>query len=146
MTFLQIFLKLVSYKKEFRVNRTIMRKLYAAIIIFLMASISGYAQSNKMSTKKSSDAQNIASEATTVKTTKAKAVYKPNKYHNSTKQFEKISDVTTDHSSKNASEVRKANAANSHKYKKSQSEYLNNLNSNTRYKNSKKNTGVFYIY
>jgi hypothetical protein len=123
-----------------------MRTFYAAIVLCLIGTLSSYAQSNKMSTKKSSDAQNIASEATTVKTHKAKAAYKSNKYHNSARHYDKVSDVTTDQSLKNASEVKKANAANSNKYKKSQAQYLNNLNSNTRYKNSKKNTGVFYLY
>ena len=123
-----------------------MRILYTALIICLIGSVSGYSQSNKKSNKKSSNSENTSSEPTTAKSNKAKKTYKSNKFHNSTRHYDKVDDVLTDRSLKNASEVKKANSANSDKYKKSQAQHLNNLNSNTRYKDSKRNTGIFYIY
>jgi hypothetical protein len=121
-----------------------MRTLYLVIIFCLTGSFSGFAQSNKLDINNASDVLNTAS-AKDKSNKKPKKSYKSNKHHHSNKHFEKVADIIIDKSLKNAAEVKKANAANTRKFKKSQSEYLNKLNSNT-YKNKDKNTGFFYLY
>lgn len=80
------------------------------------------------------------------KTKKPKASYQSRKYHQSIKHHNNVDDAVTDKSKGNAAKIKKANKSSSAKYKNKQAAYLRNLNSNNKYKNSKKNDGVFYLY
>lgn len=80
------------------------------------------------------------------KTKKPKASYKSRKYHASINHHNNVDDVITDKTLKNAANVKKANRSSSAKYKNKQAAYLRSLNNTNKYKNSKRNDGVFYLY
>jgi hypothetical protein len=123
-----------------------MKTLYVLILIIFISSANGFAQSNKMSSKKSSENSDFVVKETENKSSKkVKSSYKSNKMHNSAKAYNKVDNVAVDKSLANAARTKKANYASSSKYKKSQQAYLNELNSNTRFKSSKskRNDGKF---
>jgi hypothetical protein len=99
-----------------------------------------------MSSKKSSENSDFVVKETENKSnSKVKASYKSNKMHNSAKSYNKVDNIAVDKSLANAARTKKANFASSGKYKKNQQAYLNELNSNTRFKSSKskRNDGKF---
>jgi hypothetical protein len=123
-----------------------MKTLYILIPIIFICSANGFAQSNKRSSKKSSEnADFVVKESDNKTNTKVKSTYKSNKFHSSVKAYNKVDNVAVDKSLANAARVKKANFASSGKYKKNQQAYLNELNSNTRFKSSrsKRHDGKF---
>lgn len=123
-----------------------MKTLNILILTIFICSANGFAQSNKMSSKKSSkNSDFVVKETENKSNNKVKSTYKSNKFHNSAKAYNKIDNVALDKSLANAARVKKANYASSGKYKKSQQAYLNELNSNTRFKSSrpKRHDGKF---
>jgi hypothetical protein len=123
-----------------------MKTLYIFILTIFICSANGFAQSNKMSSKKSSENSDFVVKETENKSNKkVKPAYKSNKMHNSAKAYDKVDNVAVDKSLANAVRVKKANYASSGKYKKNQQAYLNEINSNTRFKSSrsKRHDGKF---
>jgi hypothetical protein len=123
-----------------------MKTLYILILAIFICSANGFAQSNKMSSKKSSENSDfVVKEGDTKTNTKVKAAYKSNKMHNSAKAYDKVDNIAVDKSLANSARVKKANFASSSKYKKNQQAYLNEINSNTRFKSSrsKRHDGKF---
>jgi hypothetical protein len=123
-----------------------MKTLHILILTIFICSANGFAQSNKMSSKKSSENSDFVVKETENKShKKVKASYKSNKFHSSAKLYNKIDNVAVDNSLANSARAKKANYASSSKFKKSQQAYLNELNSNTRFKSSraKRSDGKF---
>lgn len=117
--------------------------LWVIVSVIVMSSCAGGKSGQKMSHKKSSNANMIASKNQGANK-KVRASYRSNKYHQSKKHAVKSDDVVVDKSLANALKAKKVNQKNSDKYKKSQASYLQRLNSKGN--NSKKNIGYFSFY
>jgi hypothetical protein len=110
-----------------------MKTIYLGVL-FIGICISGFGQSNKMSSKRSSESNNIIKESKSSKSASNKHVkpsYQSGKAHPSAKSYNKVEDVVVEKNLANAARVKKANYASSKKYKNRQQSFLNELNSNS---------------